>query len=193
MAKRLGGGDYLYESVDNWHKTDIPGVVSDVATDSEDRVYLAVRTAQGFDDNTGAILVFDRDGNHLNTFGEETSSARPTACGSRPTIPSTSPTPSTTASEPTPPSGDPGMVLGVPGEPGPAGRPFNRPTLAVPSPVSDDLCSCPTATGRTAFTGSAPPETTRSRRRRVPTPQARLGELRDGAHRLVGRRRSELP
>ena len=55
MAKRLGGGDYLYESVDNWKKIDIPGVVSDVATDSEDRVYLAVRTAQGFDDNTGAI------------------------------------------------------------------------------------------------------------------------------------------
>ena len=31
------------------------------------------------------------------------------------------------------------MILGVPGEPGPAGCPFNRPTLAVRSPVSDDL------------------------------------------------------
>ena len=35
MAKRLGGGNYLFESVDNWPKIDIPGVVSDVATDSE--------------------------------------------------------------------------------------------------------------------------------------------------------------
>ena len=71
MAKRQGGGNYLFESVDNWCRIDIPGVVSDVATDSEDNVYLAVRTAQAFDDNTGAILVFDRDGNHLNTFGED--------------------------------------------------------------------------------------------------------------------------
>ena len=64
MAKRQGGGNYLFESVDNWCKIDIPGVVSDVATDSNDNVYLAVRTAQAFDDNTGAILAFDRDGNH---------------------------------------------------------------------------------------------------------------------------------
>ena len=48
MAKRLGGGDYLYESVDNWHKTDIPGVVSDVATDSENRVYLGGTDGTGF-------------------------------------------------------------------------------------------------------------------------------------------------
>ena len=71
MAKRQGGGNYLFESVDKWCKIDIPGVVSDVATDSEGNVYLAVRTAQAFDANTGAILVFDRDGNHLNTFGED--------------------------------------------------------------------------------------------------------------------------
>ena len=138
MAKRLGGGDYLYESVDNWNKIDIPGVVSDVATDSEDRVYLAVRTAQGFDDNTGAILVFDRDGNHLNTFGEE-KLRTPHGLWITPddtlyladTFDHCIRTYST--------GGDPGMVLGVPGEPGPAGCPFNRPTLAVPSPVSDDL------------------------------------------------------
>ena len=57
MAKRLGGGNFMYESVDNWPKIDIPGVVSDVATDSEDRVYLAVRTSQAFDNITGVMLV----------------------------------------------------------------------------------------------------------------------------------------
>ena len=138
MAKRLGGGNFLYESVDNWPKIDIPGVVSDVATDSEDRVYLAVRTAQAFDANTGAILAFDRDGNHLNTFGED-KLRTPHGLWITPddTIYLTDTFDHCIRTYS--PNGDPGMILGVPGEPGPAGCPFNRPTLAVPSPVSDDL------------------------------------------------------
>ena len=71
MVKRLGTGSYQYESVDDWPKEPIPGVASDVATDSQDRVYVAVRTAQEKDNNTGAVLVFDRDGNLLKTFGED--------------------------------------------------------------------------------------------------------------------------
>ncbi len=138
MAQRLGGGNFLYESVDSWPKIDIPGVVSDVATDSEDRVYLAVRTAQAFDANTGAILAFDRDGNHLNTFGED-KLRTPHGLWITPddTIYLTDTFDHCIRTYS--PNGDPGMILGVPGEPGPAGCPFNRPTLAVPSPVSDDL------------------------------------------------------
>ena len=138
MRIRLGVGNYQYESIDSWPKIDVPGVVSDVATDSQDRVYLAVRTSQKFDDNTGAILVLDRNGNNLNTFGED---VLRTPHGLWITLDDTLYLTDTfdhcvrTYS----PGGDPGMVLGVPGEPGPAGCPFNRPTLAFPSPVSDDL------------------------------------------------------
>ncbi len=138
MAKRLGGGNFLYESVDNWPKIDIPGVVSDVATDSDDRVYLAVRTAQDFDNITGVMLVFDRDGNHLDTFGEE-KLRKPHGLWITPddTLYLTDTYDHCIRAYST--RGDPGMVLGVPGEPGPVDCPFNRPTLAVPSPVSDDL------------------------------------------------------
>ncbi len=138
MPKRLGVGNYQYESVEPWPKIDIPGIVSDVATDSQDRVYLPVRTSQRFDDNAGAIMVFDRDGTHLKTFGQDKLHT-PHGLWITPedalyltdTFDHCVRTYST--------SGDPRMVLGVPGEPGPGGCPFNRPTLAFPSPVSDDL------------------------------------------------------
>ena len=178
MAKRQGGGNYLFESVDNLCRIAIPGVVSDVATDSEDNVYLAVRTAQAFDANTGAILVFDRDGNHLNSFGED---KLRTPHGLWITPDDTLYLADTfdhcirTYS----PRGDPGMILGVPGEPGPAGCPFNRPTLAVTSPISDDLFVSDgyrqNRAHRFSPAGSRP-----CRRIPICTPQARLGELRPG-------------
>jgi DNA-binding beta-propeller fold protein YncE len=138
MPKRLGAGDYQYESVDTWPKIDIPGIVSDVATDSQDRVYLAVRTSQGWDDNTGAIMVFNRDGDFLHSFGED-KLRTPHGLWITPddTLYLTDTFDHCVRTYST--SGEPGMVLGVPGEAGPPGCPFNKPTLAVPSPVSDDL------------------------------------------------------
>ena len=62
MGKRLGVGDYQYEAVEGWPGMDISGIASDVATDSLDRVYVATRTAYSFDNRSGVILVFDRDG-----------------------------------------------------------------------------------------------------------------------------------
>ena len=46
MTKVFSAGDYRYEAVAHWPQIEIPGVISDVATDSRDRVYVAVRTAQ---------------------------------------------------------------------------------------------------------------------------------------------------
>ena len=71
MPKRLGAGNYQYEAVEDWPSIPIPGVASDAATDSQDRVYVATRTSQGFDNTAGAILVFDRDGKFLRSFGED--------------------------------------------------------------------------------------------------------------------------
>ena len=45
--------------------------MSDVATDSEDRVYACVRLRQGPDGNEGEMWVFDRDGKLLDRWGHD--------------------------------------------------------------------------------------------------------------------------
>ena len=71
ITKRFGVGNYQYEAVAGWAKLRKSYVVSDVATDSRDRVYVAVRDIPYPQVTTGAILVFDRDGNFLNSWGED--------------------------------------------------------------------------------------------------------------------------
>ena len=61
----VGTGKYTYKLIENWAK--LPsgesfGMVSAVATDSEDRVY-------GFQRKDPPIVVFDRDGNFLSSWG----------------------------------------------------------------------------------------------------------------------------
>ena len=71
MKERFGVGDYQYELVEGWGEWPLSGVASDVATDSQDRVYVAVRTAKTAESKTGAILVFDKDGKYLRSWGED--------------------------------------------------------------------------------------------------------------------------
>ena len=71
MGKKYGSGDYRYELVPGWGQVAKLGVASGVACDSEDRVYVAVRDRPYPEVLSGAILVFDRDGNLLNSFGED--------------------------------------------------------------------------------------------------------------------------
>ena len=66
MAVRVGSGSYVYEVVENWGKlpegwrfVDVVGV----AVDLEDNVFV-------FNRGTHPILVFDRDGSVVNTFGD---------------------------------------------------------------------------------------------------------------------------
>jgi DNA-binding beta-propeller fold protein YncE len=61
----VGTGDYRYELIENWAKLpqgETFGNASAVATDSQDRVYL-------FQRKDPPILVFDRDGNLLDSWG----------------------------------------------------------------------------------------------------------------------------
>ena len=71
MGKQYGFGDYRYELVPGWGQVPKLGVASGVACDSQDRVYVAVRDRPYPDILSGAILVFDRDGKFLNSFGED--------------------------------------------------------------------------------------------------------------------------
>ena len=61
----VGSGSYKYELVQDWPKLlagEALGVVSSVATDSQDRVY-------AFQRKDPPVMVFDRDGNYLNCWG----------------------------------------------------------------------------------------------------------------------------
>ena len=63
----LGEGDYRYQALDGWAK--MPdgletGEVSAIAVDERDRVYV-------FNRSPNPMLVFDRDGNFLSTWGQD--------------------------------------------------------------------------------------------------------------------------
>ncbi|MAP38241.1 MAG: hypothetical protein CL879_01315 [Dehalococcoidia bacterium] len=70
-STRFGFGDFQYEVVPEWGLNTEMGIVSDVATDSNDRVYLAVRNTPHPEVLGGAILVFDRDGHMVDSWGED--------------------------------------------------------------------------------------------------------------------------
>ena len=65
----IGSGQYVYEQVEDWAK--LPdgmafGVVAGVAVDSEDRVYVCQQQRKP------TVVVFDRERNFLDSWGEET-------------------------------------------------------------------------------------------------------------------------
>ena len=73
MATQWGVGDYRYEFVENWPSIEIQGVAADVAGDSQGWIYTVVRDPKpdGSIGNilpgTGHMLVFNREGNLLAT------------------------------------------------------------------------------------------------------------------------------
>ena len=71
VSDRFGFGDFQYEVVPDWGISSELGVVSDVATDSNDRVYLAVRNTTHTETSGGAILVLDQHGNLLDSWGQD--------------------------------------------------------------------------------------------------------------------------
>ena len=70
MKTTYGFGNYRYELVPGWGQVPQLGVASGVACDSEDRVYVAVRDRPYPEVLSGAILVFNRDGELVNSIGE---------------------------------------------------------------------------------------------------------------------------
>ena len=139
MGKRLGTGNYQYEAIENWQSIPIPGVASDVATDSKDRVYIATRISEEFDDNTGVILVFDRDGKFLRDFGgDKLKTPHHITIGAEDEIYHTDCGDHSVRKYS--PDGELLQVLGTPGQPGPpGGGPFNQPTCAFRAPTSGDI------------------------------------------------------
>ena len=62
---KVGTGQYTYEPVENFAKLpegETFGLISRVTTDSRNRLYV-------FQRNDPAVLVFDQDGNFLNSWG----------------------------------------------------------------------------------------------------------------------------
>ena len=136
MGKQIGAGDYMYEVAEGWGEWPVDGVASDVATDSQDRVYVAVRTSQTAELKTGVILVFDRDGNYLRSWGEDLF----TVCHGLWISPSDEVF-HTDSGDHTVTKFDTGgnvlMTLGTRDELGEAGKPFRSPTRAVQSTSGD--------------------------------------------------------
>lgn len=138
MAERVGAGDYRYEEVEDWAQIEMVGSASDMATDSEDRVYVALRTTQAEDGATGVVLVLDRDGNFVRNIGADKLKT--------PHHIWVSPDDEVYVADCVDhvvrkyaTSGEQLQVLGSPGQPGLTEGPFNQPTCAVRSAYSGEI------------------------------------------------------
>ena len=135
MADRFGFGNYRYEVVPGWSGDTTKGVVSDVATDSRDRVYLAVRNTGG-PAAGGAILVFDRNGKMLDSWGQDLFTT-PHGIWIGPNDEVLLADSNDHTVRKYTPSGELRLTLGTKGETGAPGAPFNRPTRAALTGAGD--------------------------------------------------------
>jgi len=119
-----GSGDYQYEVVPGWGQIPQLGLVSGVACDSADRVYVFNRSPQP------AVLVFNRDGKFLRSWGEDIFK-KPHGIWISPNdeIYTTDTVDHTVRKFSL--SGELLMTLGTVDKPGALGMPFNQPTRAV--------------------------------------------------------------
>ncbi len=129
----VGSGNFQYSVVESWGQESegrsFGGVVPAVATDSHDRVYIARRKPP-------AILVYDREGRFLTAWGEDILQS-PHSVWISPedrvyVVDVDDHTVRIFTTE-----GELLTTLGTPGQVGPPGMPFNRPTWAALSPVGE--------------------------------------------------------
>ena len=130
MTTKVGFGNYQYQLVEGWPKLPRKGVASDVALDSQGRAYVALREWPYPEVSGGAVLVFDKDGNLRESWGEDLYTT-PHGIWISPEdeifmVDSSDHTVRKYA-----PSGELLWTLGVKDQPGTPGAPFNRPTRAV--------------------------------------------------------------
>ena len=135
MAMRVGVDGYRYEHVEGWGEFPRGGVVSDVATDSEGRVYACVRLRQGPDGNEGEMWVFDRDGKLLDRWGRNIFTV-PHGLFIQDDVLYHADAGDHTVRKFTP-DGKTLMLLGTPGQQGPEDEPFRSPTNATIAPSGD--------------------------------------------------------
>lgn len=125
-----GSGNYQYEVVEGWGQIPQLGLVSGVACDSEDNVYVFNRSPQP------AVLVFEREGRFLTSWGENLFK-NPHGIWVSPNdeIYTTDVGDHTVRKFSL--SGELLMTLGTVGAPGPPGQPFNQPTRALLSQAGE--------------------------------------------------------
>ncbi len=138
MSVTLGSGKFAYEALDRWeklpqgvHLQETPGV----AVNSQDQLYALTR-------NTAhPVMVFDREGNFLRSFGQGTFSERTHGIFIGPDDAVYCADDGTHTVTKFSPEGKLLMTLGTPGKPAPkwGGKPFNRPTFAAVSPRTGAL------------------------------------------------------
>ena len=131
-SNRFGFGEFQYEVIPDWGITPSLGVVSDVATDSNDRVYLAVRNIPHPETLGGEILVLDQNGNTLDSWGQDLfSTPHGIWISKEDKIFLADSSDHTVRSYTT--EGHLEFTIGTAGKTGESGCPFNRPTRAVQS------------------------------------------------------------
>lgn len=138
MGVIVGTGDFRYEALESWEKLpegvrliETPGV----AVNSRDEVFLLTRNPEH------PVMVFDRDGNFLRSFGQGVFSQRTHGIFIGPDDSVYCADDGTHTITKWTPEGSLLMTLGVPGQPAPrwSGRPFNRPTHAAVSPTTGHI------------------------------------------------------
>ncbi len=128
---------YKYRVVEGWGQgpggKEFGGIITDISTDSQDRVYLARRKAP-------SILVYDRDGNYLTKWGEDVlSNPHSLWIDENDRIYCCDTDDHTLRIFNT--EGEVLQTLGTPNQTGSPGLPFNRPTSAMVAPSRDIFVS----------------------------------------------------
>ena len=138
MSVMLGSGSFRYEALDQWEKLpdgvnliETPGV----AVDSGDRVYALTRNSEH------PVIVFDRDGNFLSSFGKGVFSERTHGVFIGPDDSVYCADDGTHTITKFTPDGKLILTIGTPGKPSAkwGGAPFNRPTHAAVSPNTGSI------------------------------------------------------
>ena len=133
MSQVFGAGDYQYEVVENWGRSgERPklGLVSSVAVDSQDNVYVFQRSPEA------VMLVFDPDGTLKRTWGQDIFvEPHGVWIGPDDTIYTADSLDHTVRCFTG--AGELLWTLGTPGQTGSPGLPFNRPTWAVVAPSGE--------------------------------------------------------
>jgi sugar lactone lactonase YvrE len=132
----VGSGNFRYRVVEGWGQANghhFGGVIPSVAVDAQDRVYLTRRTPP-------AILVYDRQGQLLTTWGERTlHSPHSVWITPQQQIYVTDMEDHTVRCFTL--AGQLLRTWGTAGQPGAPGLPFNKPTWAVETPAGELLVS----------------------------------------------------
>ena len=138
MSVIVGSGSFRYEALDQWEKMpdgvrliEVPGI----AVDPQDRVYAITRNPEH------PVMVFDRDGNFLRSFGQGIFSDRTHGILIAPDGSVFCDDDGTHSVTKFTPEGELLMTIGTPGKPSKkwGGEPFNRPTHAAVSPKTGNI------------------------------------------------------